>query len=200
MTIKNLKTVSGIILAGFGLFIFIFSNFIYGHVKWINTSTFQLNIGLVTPLSIFVFSFGLLLILKNTTSVFNSSPRPLFLARKIFACVLLGNLLYVLFYAKLFGLFLWLMFFNVAFIFCLYLLFTRHNGYIAGFFFFFLGLAYALVPVFPGPTVWMTEFYANPAAALSEGGDKLLLLQIIAVKMIAAISGIFVLFAAFFKK
>ncbi len=196
--IKILKTAGAIIggtLICLGLVVSIFVNFIYGHV---DTGLIQINVGLATALSIFVFLLGSAFLLKNVTGLFNSSPKALYIIRKILAYILLANLIGVTFIPP--GPFLWLIFYNVAVIFCFYLLFTKRNGYFFGAFFFILGWAYALFPIFPGPTVWMTEFYTNPAVAISAGGDKLLLFQIIVVKIITALSGCFILLTALFKK
>jgi hypothetical protein len=194
-----LGIIGGVIFC-IGLLVFIFTNFIYGHVGWINTNTFQINIGLATVLSIFIFALGLVILLKNAIKIFDSSPRILFIIRKMIAFILLGNLVYVLFYAGLFGLFLWLMFFNVALIFCLYLLFTKHNGYFFGIFFFILGLAYAVLPIFPGPFVLMPEFFTMPDFSMGNFADKMLLFHVVIFKLTVALSGCFILFTAFFKK
>lgn len=197
--LKIIFSTIGGILTGFGLFILIFTNFIYGHVSWIDTATFGINIGLANSLSIFIFLLGLIILLKNTTRMFDSPPRILFAFRKILAFILLGNLLYVFSYAGLFGVFIWLMFLNVALIFCLYLLFTKRNGYFFGVFFFILGLAYAVFPIFPGPFILMTEFFAIPDFSTGDFGAKMLLFQVIIVKSIVALSGCFILFSAFYK-
>jgi len=201
MIIKNLKIIFSVILAGLGLFSFIFTNFIYGHVSWIDTATFGINIGFANSLTIFIFLLGLIFLLKSTTRLFDSPSKVLCIIRKIFALILLGNLLYVLFYAGLlFGLFLWMMFFNVALIFCLYLLFTKRNGYFFGVFFFVLGLSYAVLPIFLGPFILMFEYFAIPDFSTGDFAGKMMLFQIIIVKSITALSGCFILFSAFFKK
>ncbi|TSA44494.1 hypothetical protein D4R51_03630 [bacterium] len=197
---KYLGIIFGIILAGFGLLFFIFSNFIYGHVGWIDINTFQINIGLVTAFSVFIFLLGLVILLKNATGLFDAPSKTMFIIRKMAAFILLCNLLYVLFYAGLLGLFLWLTFFNVALIFCLYLLFTGHNGYLFGTFFFVLGLAYAGLPVFPGPFILMPEYLMLPDFSTGDFGTKMLLFHIAIVKSIVALSGCFILLDAFFKK
>ncbi len=196
---KYLGIIIGVIFVSFGLLFFIFANFIYGHVDWIDTSTFQINIGVVTSLSIFIFALGLVILLKNTTRIFDSLPRILFVIRKISGWILLANLIAVIFIPP--GPFLWLMFFNVVLIFCPYLLFTKRNGYIAGIFFFLLGLAYAIVPIFPGPTIWMTEFFTKPnALADVDFATEILLLQVMGLKAFTVLLGCFILLTAFFKK
>ncbi len=63
-----------------------------------------------------------------------------------------------------------------------------------------LGLAYALLPIFPGPPAWMTDIFTNPNSTALEGGTRILLIQVFIVKIIVALSAVFVLLTAFSKK
>jgi len=87
MIIKTFKKIFSAILSSFGMFIFIFINFIYEHVGWLDTNTFQINTVLATTLSVFIFLLGLVSLLKNTTKLFDSSPKLLFIIRGIVSLI-----------------------------------------------------------------------------------------------------------------
>jgi len=106
-------------------------------------------------------------------------------------------------HAGLLFLFLLLVFFMPALIIAFVLIFKKTIGLVAAVFLFILGAAYSLIPLFPGPPIWLTSIFGSPEFSAQDLGNILLLASVYSAKLLSLISGLYVLISAIalkFKK